>query len=358
MANQDSSDMVQPIPDHPAPQQIIIQNKSGGSILWRIVAAIGWIGVLFCVPIILGQAISSANYYNTTEGVSEKYFSGDKSADDKIAIISITGVIMQGEGYIRKQIDLVREDKDVKAVVVRVNSPGGTVTGSDYILHHLKKLKEERDIPLVVSMGAMATSGGYYVAMAVEDEPDSIFAEPTTTTGSIGVIIPHYNIAGLMQEYHVEDDSIMSHPRKQMLAMTRELSPENREILQEYVNQAFTRFKDIVKEGRPKFAADPEKLDVLATGEIFTANQALDSGLVDQIGFIEEAIDRAAELGNLDTKKTRVVTYEQPVSLFDLGLAQSEAMNWDKLLEMSAPKAYYISSYLPPVMSSFRLGAN
>ena len=158
MANQDTSDMVQPMPDHPqqpAPQPIIIQNNSGGSILWRIVAAIGWIGVLFCVPIILGQAISSANYYNTTEGVSEKYFSGDKSADDKIAIISVTGVIMQGEGYIRKQIDLVREDKDVKAVVVRVNSPGGTVTGSDYILHHLKKLKEERDIPLVVSMGAM-----------------------------------------------------------------------------------------------------------------------------------------------------------------------------------------------------------
>ncbi|WP_207395724.1 signal peptide peptidase SppA [Bremerella alba] len=347
--------MVPPSPNQP--QQIVIQNRHSGGLFWRILAAIGWLGLFFCVAIILGQAISSANYYNTTEGVSEKYFSGSKTASDKIAVINVTGVIMEGQGYVRKQIDLVREDKDVKAIVVRVDSPGGTVTGSDYILHHLKKLKEERDIPLVVSMGAMATSGGYYVAMAVEDEENSIYAEPTTTTGSIGVIIPHYNVSGLMEEYHIEDDSIMSHPRKQMLTMTREMSEEHRGILQEYVNQAFTRFKDIVKEGRPAFEKDPEKLDVLATGEIFTANQALANGLVDQIGFIEEAIDRAAELADIDPKKSRVVTYEEPVALFDLGFAQSQAMSFDKMLEMTAPKAYYMSSYLPPIVSSFPFGS-
>lgn len=354
MASQNPSDMVQPM-NNP-PQQIIIQNHHHGSILWRIAAAIGWLGLFFCVPIILGLMISSASYYNTTEGVTEKFFAGSKTATDKIAVINVTGVIMEGQGYVRKQIDLVREDKDIKAVVVRVDSPGGTVTGSDYILHHLKKLKEERDIPLVVSMGAMATSGGYYVAMAVEDEEDSIFAEPTTTTGSIGVIIPHYNVSGLMEEYHIEDDSIMSHPRKQMLTMTREMPEEHREILQEYVNQAFSRFKDIVKEGRPAFEKDPAKLDVLATGEIFTANQALENGLVDKIGFIEEAIDRVAELADIDPKKTRVVTYEQPAALFDFGLAQNQALSFDKLLEMSAPKAYYMSSYLPPVVSSFPFG--
>ncbi|MEW4452901.1 signal peptide peptidase SppA [Bremerella sp. JC817] len=359
MAQSDPSDIVQPISQQSptAPQPIVIQNYPSSSLGWRILAAMGWMGVFLCIPIILGQAISSASYYDTTEGVSEKYVSGSKSADDKIAIINVKGVIMEGEGYIRKQIDLVKEDKDVKAVVVRVDSPGGTVTGSDYILHHLKELKKERDIPLVVSMGSMATSGGYYVAMAVENEKDAIFAEPTTTTGSIGVIIPHYNISGLMKEYNVEDDSIMSHPRKQMLTMTREMPEEHREILQEYVNQAFGRFKDIVKEGRPDFAANPEKLDVLATGEIFTANQALDNGLVDKIGFVEEAVARAAELASIDPKTSRVVTYEQPTALFDLGLAQGKAMNWDKMLELSAPKAYYISSYLPPVMSSFPFGS-
>lgn len=358
MSKSDSSDIVQPIPDpHPAPQPIIIQHNSSGSILWRIAAAIGWLGLLFCIPIILVQAVSSANYYNTTEGVDEKFHSGSKTASDKIAVINVKGVIMEGEGYVRKQIDLVREDKNVKAVVVRVDSPGGTVTGSDYILHHLKKLKEERDIPLVVSMGSIATSGGYYVAMAVGEQEDSIFAEPTTTTGSIGVIIPHYDLSALMKDLKIEDDSIMSHPRKQMLSMTRDMPEEHREILQEYVTQAFTRFKEIVMDGRPEYKKHPEKLDELATGEIFTAGQALDSGLVDKIGFVEEAIERAAELAGIDAEKTRIVTFKEPVALFDLGLAQGRALSWDKMLELSAPKAYYLSSYLPPIVSSFPIGS-
>lgn len=357
MSNSDPSDIVQPLPPHStqSPQPIVIQHQSGGSILWRILAGIGWLGLLLCVPVILVQALSSADYYNTTEGVNEKYHSGSKTSQNKIAVINVTGVIMDGEGYVRKQIDLVKDDKNVKAVVVRVDSPGGTVTGSDYILHHLRKLKQERDIPLVVSMGAMATSGGYYVAMAVEDQEDAIFAEPTTTTGSIGVIIPHYDLSGLMKEYNIEDDSIMSHPRKQMLSMTRDMPEEHRAILQEYVDQAFGRFKEIVKQGRPQFAKHPEKLDELATGEIFTATQALDSGLVDKIGFLEEAIARAAELASLDVEKTRVITYKEPTALFDLGLAQSRSLSWDKMLELSAPKAYYISSYLPPIVSSFPL---
>ena len=359
MADKESSEIIQPMSQpQPTPPTIIIQNKISSGVLWRIMACIGWLGLLLCIPIIFSLALSSSEYYDTTEGVSEKFVSGSKTADDKIAIINVKGVIMEGEGYVRDQIELVKKDKKVKAIVVRVDSPGGTVTGSDYILHHLKELKKEREIPLVVSMGAIAASGGYYVSMAVEDEKDVIFAEPTTTTGSIGVIIPHYNVSGLMKDYNVVDDSIMSHPRKQMLTMTRPMSDENRAILQEYVNQSFTRFKDIVKEGRPVFEKDPEKLDKLATGEIFTANQALDAGLIDKIGFVEEAIARAAELAKIDVKKTRVVTYKQPTALFDLGFAQSKAMNLNEMLEMSAPKAYYLSSYLPPVVSSFRLGAN
>jgi len=343
---------VAPIPENNPQPQIIIQ-QSGGSILWKIVAGLGWLGILFCVPIILALAISSADYYNTTEGVTEKYYQGDKTASDKIAVIDVSGVIMEGEGYVKHQIDLVREDKSVKAVVVRVNTPGGTVTGSDYILHHLKKLHEDRDIPLVVSMGAMATSGGYYVAMAVEDQEDSIYAEPTTTTGSIGVIVPHYDISGLMDEYNIKDDSIMSHPRKQMLTMTRSMPEEHREIIQNYVNQAFGRFKEIVQSGRPKFEEDPAALDKLATGEIFTAQQALASGLVDKIGFVEEAIERAAELADIDAKKSRVVRYTAPVSLFSFGSMQQRPMNLQSLLEMSTPQAYYLCSYVPPVFSSY-----
>ena len=122
---------------------------------------------------------------------------------------------------------------------------------------------------IVVSMGSIAASGGYYVSMSVGDEEKTIYAEPTSTTGSIGVIIPHYNVAGLMEEYKVEDDSIVSHPRKHMLAMTQKMSEEERAIVQGYVMEAFDRFKDIVKTGRPA-TAKPRKLDALATGEVFS----------------------------------------------------------------------------------------
>ena len=110
---------------------------------------------------------------------------------------------------------------NLKALVVRINSPGGSISGSDYIYHHLRELNEKTQIPIVVSMGALAASGGYYASMAVGGTRDTIFAEPTTWTGSIGVIIPHYNIAGLMKEVGVVEDSIASHRLKEMGSLTR-----------------------------------------------------------------------------------------------------------------------------------------
>jgi protease IV len=209
----------------------------------------------------------------------------------------------------------------------------------------------------VVSMGAIAASGGYYVSMAVGDQEKSIYAEPTSTTGSIGVIVPHYNISGLMKEFHVEDDSIASHERKQMLAMTKEMPPEHREIVQKYVNEAFERFKDIVKSGRPRYRENPEQLDQLATGEIFSAAKAKENGLVDEIGFIEDAVDRALELASLSKGSTKIVKYNRPVALFDLGdigSARSARSDLAMLFELSMPKAYYLSSTMPAIFSSHR----
>jgi protease-4 len=298
-----------------------------------------------------------SDYFDTTNGITEKYVSGSKTGSDKIAILSIEGVIMEGDGFVKHQIDRIKEDDNVKAVVVRVDSPGGTVTGSDYIYHHLTKLREEKEIPVVVSMGAIAASGGYYVSMAVGDQEKSIYAEPTSTTGSIGVIVPHYNISGLMKEYHVEDDSIASHERKQMLAMTKEMPTEHREIVQQYVNEAFGRFKDIVKSGRPRYREHPEQLDELATGEIFSATKARENGLIDEIGFIEDAVDRALELASLEKKSTKVVKYNRPVALFDLGdlgSARSTRSDLATLFELSMPKAYYLSTTMPAIFSSHR----
>jgi protease-4 len=267
-------------------------------------------------------------------------------------------VIMSGDGFVKQQIDRIRDDESVKAIVVRVDSPGGTVTGSDYIYHHLSKLRKEKGVPVVVSMGSIAASGGYYVSMAVGDQDDVIYAEPTTTTGSIGVIIPHYDLSGLLAEFKVKDDSIATHERKQMLAMTRPIPEEHREIIKKHLDSMFTRFKSIIKEGRPTFAKNGEALDKLATGEVFTADQAIENGLVDKIGFIEDAIDRALELAKLDKNKTRIVKYKRPTELFDFyGVAQarqSASFGLPQLFDLAAPRGWYLATSLPAIATSRR----
>jgi protease-4 len=343
----------QPPPqDRPTTPQIVVQVGSGS--LQRTLCWIGWLGfAVFCI-LFVGQSLTLQEYFDTTDGIQEKYYSGAKSGRDKVAVITVSGAILEGRGFVKKQIDRVREDDKVKAVVVRVNSPGGTITGSDYLYHHLKKLREEKKIPLVVSMGGIAASGGYYVSMAVGDQEKAIYAEPTTTTGSIGVIVPHYDLSGLLNRYEVKDDSIVSHPRKQLLSMTRPISEEDRQILQSYVDEAFVRFKEIVKQGRPAFRADPAVLDQLATGEIFTAEQARRHGLVDRIGFLEDAIDRAMDLARLDKDKTRVVEYERLGGLFEIPfLAEAGGRSFDvaTLLELNTPQAYYLATTLPPLVS-------
>jgi protease-4 len=301
-----------------------------------------------------GVYSSNKSYFDNKGSIEERYHSLSKEATaNKIAVLDASGVIMSGQGFVKRQIDQIRKDKSIKGIVLRVDSPGGTVYGSDFMYHHLVKLREERELPMVVSMGSIAASGGYYIAMAVGDQENCIFAEPMTTTGSIGVIIPHYNVAGLMKRFDVVDDSIATHPRKDMLSMTREMTEDDRQVIKQYIDHAFNRFKDVIKSGRPKFAAKPEDLDVLATGEVFTAQQAKASGLVDEIGFVEDAIDRVLEMADLDESTTRVVKYEKPVSLVDaiaLGKSSEPAV-LKEMLELTTMRAYYLSNPLPSVLS-------
>jgi protease-4 len=346
-------------PSTPAsqPQQIVVVQRSSG--LGMLIAMTGWLGFLGCGLVLLLLIVIAVAAYPDPNSLESKVIGGNEEASDKIAVITIDGVISdaEDEGFVKRQIDAVAKDDDVKALVIRVDSPGGAVTGADYLFHHLKKLKKEKGVPVVVSMGGMAASGGYYVSMAVGDQKDSIYAEPTTTTGSIGVIIPHYDISGLLARFDVKDDSISSHERKQMLAMTRPINPEHRQIIQSYVNETFDRFKMIVKEGRPKFASDTAALDKLATGEIFSADQAVKSGLVDKIGFLEDAVDRAIALASLTKDDVQVVKYKKPVNFLDeFALMQSRSsrgsLSVDDLLEMSTPRAYYLVTSLPALATS------
>lgn len=311
---------------------------------------------------ILGLSASYQSYFSPPNGPQEKYHSLSKTATDKIAIVDISGTIMAGEGFVKDQLDRIREDDSVVAIVLRVDSPGGTVTGSDYLYHHVRKLCDERGLPVVVSMGSICASGGYYIAMAVGDQQDAIFAEPTTWTGSIGVVIPHYDFSGLLENYHIKDDSIASHRYKLMGSPTRKLDEkgraEERKLFQELVNLSFEGFKDIVRSGRPKFRADEAALDAIATGQIFTAQQAHEKGLVDKIGFIDNAIARAAELANRNLNDVRCVEYDMPTptlaSLMGAKTAPPSMLGSDlrSFLDLTAPRAYYLCTWLPSILSN------
>lgn len=353
------------------PTEIILRHRQvGRTWAWQFLAVLGWMSVLVLFGLLRYHWFVTSDYYDEKTGVNEYFHSGDPNAKDRIAILKITGVIYDGSGYVKSQIEKIKKDKRIKAVVLRVNSPGGTVSGADYIYHHLKKMLAERDIPVVVSMGSVAASGGYYVSMVVGDQEDSIFAEPTCTTGSIGVIIPHWNYSDLMETYGVVDDSIMSHPRKRMLTPSKKMPDDHRQLLQEYVDESFEKFKSVILEGRPRFRVgnDPQnnptaKIKLLhesrdvATGEIFHAPKALKLGLVDRLGFIEEAIDRAAELADVSLENVRVVEYSRPAPWIELPyLSKAETSNqiWNTLMEMNTPRAYFISTSLPPMIATWQ----
>lgn len=355
--NQDATTSENPPVTPPANQGTTVVIRPGGLGWLRFAAVAGWAGLIICFALLMAQWKAQEEYFNADKGLREQFHSGQEKARKKVAIIRLSGVIAEGDGYVKRQIDRVRQDDQVKAVVLRVDSPGGTITASDYLFHHLTKLREEKDIPIVVSMGSMAASGGYYVSMSVGDQEKSIYAEPTTWTGSIGVLIPHYDISGLLDDFSVKDDTVASHPRKLMMSMTRPMSDEDRQLLQGYVDEALVRFKDVIKRGRPFFKKDEEALDLLATGEIFTASQAKTHGLIDEIGFIEDAVERAVELApDLEQGRVRVIQYQRPKTLVEglVGIQQRPAGGLDAsaLLDLTAPRAYYLATWLPAIVRS------
>jgi protease-4 len=337
------------------PTRVILEH-AGGWGRWGTRAA--WIIAGVSLLSAMASAGAFAQYFQRDTRVVEKYHSLARFASDKVAIVSLTGAILGGDGFARAQLDQIADDPAVKAVVLRVDSPGGTVSGSDEIHHRLAKLAKDRDLPVVVSMGGIAASGGYYVAMANGGRDDVIFAEPATLTGSIGVIIPHFDLSKALKKFDVRDDSIASGELKEMLSPTKERTPaladRERRLVQALVDDMFARFKEIVRAGRPKLDADA--VDKVATGQIFTARQALDAGLVDRIGFLEDAVARAVELAGLTDKNARVVKYAKPRGLIEevLGGDAGPGARLDlaAVAELGTPRGWYLCSLWPALVRS------
>ncbi len=244
---------------------------------------------------------------------------------DKILVISVDGVISdrssadtfglsQKESMIariKEELSKAYQDQDIKGIILKINSPGGGVTASDIIYREILLFKNNKKIPIVSLFMDTAASGGYYIAMA----SDKIVAHPTTVTGSIGVVISGVNIKKGLEKIGIEDQTIVSGSNKNILSPLADFSKEQRAIIQSIVNDMYDRFYQIVLKGRPGIS--DAKLKVLADGRIFSATQAKQEGLVDEIGYFEDAIRVVVTQPNYNSSSLsrnispRIITYSQ-----------------------------------------------
>jgi protease-4 len=217
---------------------------------------------------------------------------------------------------VREELRKASDDPKVRALVVRINSPGGTVTASDIVYRELMEFRRSRQIPIIASMMDVAASGGYYIALAA----DTIVAHPTTVTGSIGVIMISVNAEGLLDKIGVATSAIKSGPRKDMGSPFRQLTGEERAIFQSVIDDLYHQFVAKVVERR-KIA--PGVAATLADGRIYTAQQALDHKLVDRIGYIPDALEAAR--GAAGVTQARVIVYHRPREYRATYYARAEA---------------------------------
>jgi len=234
-------------------------------------------------------------------------FSHKVPLGEKVALIRVTGVIIDSESVI-EEIKEYAKDSSIKAIVLRVDSPGGAVAPSQEIHEEIIKAKQNKKI--IVSMGTVAASGGYYISAPA----DRIVANAGTLTGSIGVIMELPNIEGLMKKIGVETQIVKSGKHKDMASVFRSMTPEEKQILQAVLDDVHNQFISAVAEGRGmKF----EDIKNIADGRIFTGRMAMDIGLVDELGNLQDAIMLAGRLTGIKGEP-KVVTKKEEFSIFNM----------------------------------------
>lgn len=272
--------------------------KTGCALLFLFLALCASVLVNLVLVALLGageaESVATAGWRSEMREISIE--DGARGAG-KIAVIPVQGVIHTAEQTewgtsmvddIKKALRAAAEDDEVKAVVLAVDSPGGEVTASDIIYNEIRKVRAGK--PVVVSMSSLGASGAYYIACG----SDWIVANPTTFTGSIGVIIQSLNYEQLFDKVGLDSVVFKSGKFKDMLSGSRQMTPEERAYIEGMVQQVYGRFLDIVANARKLPAG--ELRDGFADGRILTGQDAKAAGLVDQLGYIEDAYDRARQL--------------------------------------------------------------
>jgi len=291
----------------------------------------------------------------TTYPLEEKVVEG--KGDNKILVIDISGVIGEqqkeplfttqttrpsGIALIKEQLQYAKERSDIKAILLRIDSPGGEVTKTDIIYHELLKFKEQTQKPIIAVILSVGASGAYYLSMAA----DKIIAHPTSMVGSIGVILLHFNAGGLLEKIGVKEDTITAGKFKNMGSPTRAMSEDERQIFQNLLDATHQRFKEIIQKGR---TLPSEKVDQFADGRIFTAKQALDYQMIDQIGYLDDAIQQTKEAAKI--KDAQIIILKRPgdykasiYSQFDGSPMKINLVNFDfgSILKGQSPSIMYL----------------
>ena len=255
---------------------------------------------------------------SNTSRLEEVEVQGGKGwSPSKVAIIEVEGMLMNAKtgGFLAptenklslftQQLERAAADQRVKAVVLRINSPGGTVTCSDTMYDMVKKFRAKTKKPVISSTQEVCASGAFYVACG----SDVIIAEPTSVVGSIGVIFETFDLAGAMQKLGIHSEAIKSGPLKDMGSPFKPLDPAARDVMQGMINEYYARFVGVVKGSRTTLT-DPAKLQMATDGRVFSGEQAQALGLVDRVGRLEDAIALAKEMSK--SPEAGVVMYKRP----------------------------------------------
>jgi protease-4 len=264
------------------------------------------------------------------------YFSGREDslwADEKIAIIEVRGVIMDPQPTVEKLIKF-RKNEKIKAIILRIDSPGGAVGPAQEIYSEVKKAQREKKV--LVSMGSVAASGGYYVACAA----DKIMANPGTITGSIGVIVESLNVEDLFRKIGLQSEVIKSGQHKDMGSPFRKMGPEERRLLQGVLDNVHEQFIRAVAEGRK---LPLEKVRSLADGRIFSGDQAKTMGLVDELGNLQDTIAQAAKMVGIKGEPEVIYPEKKRFSLLDLLLGETILRFLESRGE-TLPRLYFLFS--------------
>jgi protease-4 len=265
-----------------------------------------------------GPAAFQVELVPTRQKLKETEIERDKGifVFDKIAVIDVDGLFTnkREHGLMREgdnpvslfleKLDKASEDRNVKAVVLRINSPGGTVAASDIMYHSLQEFKRETSKPVVACILDLGCSGAYYLACG----SDGIVAQPSSVTGSIGTILQTFSVAGTMEKIGVKTVAIKSGELKDLASPLHDLSAKEREVLEGIIGEFFQQFLTVVQEGRKDIGE--QKLRDLADGRVFTAEKALQERLIDRIGYPSDGIKWAKEIAGVE--KTRVIIYHRP----------------------------------------------